>query len=203
MSTFLGFLTVVGFVLGSISVVYPLKFVRIHDRRTGIKVAAISFAASVCVGAFSGHPSESISTKPISVAAKPMPIDDGCNIAGAIPNCHEEVKRMVAAEASLPPRPPEPSSAGKVSRLLEQFRSDVEKEENRIKAAEAAANQKALALEREAEESRVDMEYRQRQLEAIRREGEEKMRQSQAAVDSANYDVRIAQRKLEAARRGY
>jgi hypothetical protein len=34
-------------------------------------------------------------------------VDDGCNMAGAVPNCKEEVAKMAAAQAKLPPLPPQ------------------------------------------------------------------------------------------------
>jgi hypothetical protein len=182
---------------GLISVIYPLRFFRIYSRRMALGVMAASLAmfitgvAMVRMGT-EDHPQP---LQQQATADLPKPImNDGCNFAGAIPDCKEEVARLVAKQAALPPRPITPSARSSSSNRVMEW---LQEEENRIKAAEASANVKRLDAERELDKAQFDENVARANLDKVDRESESRLRQTQQEVDRTGYNLRVEERNLE------
>jgi hypothetical protein len=84
------------FIVCSISVVYPLRFMMIPNRLVAMCGVALSFAL---VGAGAPIPTTKTAQSDVQqtpVATAPVFVSDGCDLAGAIPNCKAVVADLVA-----------------------------------------------------------------------------------------------------------
>ena len=101
-----------GMLIGLISVIYPLRFMYIRDRRTGVAVLSIAFVTFVISAVADGKEQEKAQQQQQTLAAPPPKppksvdelADESCNVSGAIPNCHEIVAKLIAEKAAHPER---------------------------------------------------------------------------------------------------
>jgi hypothetical protein len=108
LSAFVGLLSLLGMLVGLISVIYPLEFMYIYSRRMASGVLAASFVIFLAAAAESpAEPRQPQQQQAVAVSRESM-IDEACNKPGVIPNCKEEVTKMLQAEAALPKRPETP-----------------------------------------------------------------------------------------------
>ena len=98
-----------GMLIGLICVIYPLRFMYIRDRRTGVAVLSIAFVTFVISAVADGKEQEKAQQQQQALAAPPPKppksvdelADEACNVSGAIPNCHEVVAKKIAEEAAF------------------------------------------------------------------------------------------------------
>jgi hypothetical protein len=191
---FVGLLSVVGLFVGLVSIIYPLRVIHIHSRRMAGAVFAASFA--IFAIAIANTPdSRQERQQRAFVAPRNVIIDDGCDgVANPIPNCHEEVKRIAAAQAALPPLPPTSDqprrSYGGGTDLIQQWQND-------IKAAEATANRRALEAQRELERASFDSDYARQNVRNSIQNLDDQQRRSQAELERSRYGRSVEMRKLE------
>ncbi len=132
------------------------------------------------------------------VQIKPT-ISDGCDIAGAILNCKEEMARLAAEEAAhpLPPRPVTTTQRDRPNRYISEVWSSMRADENSRKAAEARAGVAALERQRRIDELDSDVARTQAALQNSIEEGKAQMRADQLNVERKEYGVRVEERNLE------
>jgi hypothetical protein len=129
MFTFLGVLSFFGMLIALICVIYPLRVLYMGSRRKALGVLAAFFAMfvtfSILAGPAEQKQSQGIQQQALAAPSNPTN-EDGCNLAGAIPNCKEELLKMVAAQAALPKLPQQPSngSSGNCKSNWRQCRSN-------------------------------------------------------------------------------
>jgi hypothetical protein len=183
---------------GLISVIYPLRFLRIYSRRMALGVMAASLVVCITGVAMVGSATEDHPKQPKQQAKADLPkpvIDDGCNLAGAIANCKQEVAR-IAAELAAHPLPPRPVTQS--ARSSSSGSNWLQEMENGIKAAEASANVKRLDAERELDKARFHEDVARAGLDRFYREqADSRFSQTQRDLDRAEYGVRVEQRNLE------
>src|ERR1700682_1180245 len=140
MSAFIALIALAGLFVGLVSIVFPLRFLRINNR--GIAMLLVVGSVLVLQSAAGNLPNTPAVEPPkqVSQIIKPT-ISDGCDLAGAIPNCKEEVARLAAVEAAhpLPPRPATTAPREKPSRFISEVLAARQADENSAKAAEARA----------------------------------------------------------------
>src|SRR4051794_22079956 len=102
MTAFVGLLSLLGILVGLVSVVVPLRFLKIHSRRAAMMVVAAcsaTFVAAAALNVPAGAPANGAKavSAPTQQAVAAPTVDNGCHLAGALPNCEEEVAKLVAA----------------------------------------------------------------------------------------------------------
>ncbi|QAU48863.1 hypothetical protein [Bradyrhizobium guangzhouense] len=110
-------LSFAGILAGLISLVRPLRVLFIRTRRTALGLLAACFATFLVSAAADGASQQrNPAPQQVVTTEEPTAFDDGCKLAGAIPNCEAEVAKSVAKQAALPkpaaPPPPEASRGG-------------------------------------------------------------------------------------------
>jgi hypothetical protein len=209
MNAFIGLLSLLGILVGLVSIVVPLRFLKIHSRRMALIVIAAcssTFIAAAVLDSQARAPAER--TKAVSAStqqALAVPtLDDGCQLAGALPNCEEEVAKITAAKATNPTsfNHPGPSPAKQTYRSS-GVRNSVDDVMNKMKADEASANVKALAAQREYEAAKFRSEVANNRFESAVKKLDEDARKYKLESDSLAYDLRIREREFERKRRGY
>jgi hypothetical protein len=118
MAGVLSLLSFFGILIGLVSLVYPLRFMYIRDRRTAAIVLAASVVTFLPATVIDGvQQQQARAGAEQAAAAAPSPqktaaqrVDEACNISGAIPNCKEVLTKLIAEEMANP-EAPAPSSA--------------------------------------------------------------------------------------------
>lgn len=182
---------------GFISVIYPLRFLHIYSRRMAFGVLAASLVMLVTgteMVASGTHDRQQ--RQQVSAVQQPptTQMDDGCNRPDAIPNCKEEVARMVAWEKDHP-RPPQPEPNH--SKESYQGPNFFEQLQNEAKAEAATANRRALEAQRELERAAVDADAARRNYDNSVSDWETRSKRYQADADRAKYGLSVEQRHLE------
>jgi hypothetical protein len=209
MNALVGLLSLLGILVGLISVAVPLRFLKIHSRRMALMVVATCsaiFLTAVALESPARAPTQgakAVAGSTQQVLASPT-IDDGCQLAGALPNCKEEVAKMAAAKASNPASsnhssPPSTRQTNGTS----SARETVDDIMNEMKAMEASANVKALAAQREYEAAKFRSETANKRFESAVKNYDAAAQRYQLERDSLTYDMRIQERERERKRRGY
>jgi hypothetical protein len=207
-----GLLSLVGIAVGVVSLLFPLRFLGVRSRRMALGVVGGSistFCIAMAMTASTARGTPEIS-KPAQQAAlvapqqKNPPIaDDGCNLAGAMPNCKEEAAKLAAERAAHPElfdhldlKYSKRSQASSGDGFLNDL-------QNNLKAAEASANVRALAAQRDLDSARFASEEASNRLAAAGENLDRAGKKYQMDSDSISYDMRIQQREWERKRRGY
>lgn len=192
---FIGLLSALGVVVGLVSIIYPLPAIHIHSRRMAGAVLAASFATfTMAVGNTSNSHRETQDRA--SVAPTKAIVDDGCDsVANPIPNCHEEVKKIIAAQSALPQLPPPTSDRprrnyGGGTDLLQQL-------QNEAKAEEASAHRRALETQRELERAALDSDYARQNLRNSIQNLDDQQKRRQVELERSRYGSSVEMRKLE------
>ena len=201
LAIFLTLLSLLFFAAGAISIIYPIRSLFIYSRSTAARVIGVSLAL-LCSGfvlALASAPHPARQEQAVAAPKSISPPDDGCGLAGAIPNCKEQVAKMVATQAALPPLPPEPpAGSDRTAAWIREVLQDAQKVENETKAAEASGNVRALAAKRELDRAEAEDAAAHQSLRNSMDDAEAKGRQAQAEFDRAKYGIGVEQRKLEA-----
>jgi hypothetical protein len=120
-----------------------------------------------------------------------------------MPNCREEVAKLAAARSEHPElfnhlelKDSKRSKTFSGSELFHDL-------QNSLKAAEASANVRALAAQRDLDSARLDSEVASSRIAAAGENLDRAGRRFQAESDSLSYDLRIRQREWERKQRGY
>jgi hypothetical protein len=205
-----GLLSLLGFAVGAVSLIFPLRFLGIRSRRMALGIVAGSFS-TFCIAAVTDNSARDTSgvSKPAQQATlippdgKPAIVDDGCNLAGAVPNCKEEAAKLAVERVAHPElfnhlelkysKRLKASSGG-------GFLNDLQ---NDLKATEASANVRALAARRDLDSARFASEEASNRLAEAGENLDHASKKYQMDSDSISYDVRIQQREWERKRRGY
>lgn len=185
---------------GLISLIHPLRAIYIHDRNIAARVVLASLLGLFIFRGMGG-PSSAPPRQAVATAVRTPVFSDGCDtVSDPIPNCKEEVARMTAAQAALPPlrqTSDRPHSSDPGSDWAKQVLQTVQKADNETKAEEASANYRALAAKRELERADADESAAQQNLSNSTREMEDEWKRGQADVDRANYNLNVQERHLE------
>jgi hypothetical protein len=209
MNALVGLLSLLGIMVGLISVAVPLRFLKIHSRRIALMVVATcsaTFFAAVALDGPARAPAESAKAVSASTqqALASSPVDDGCQLAGALPNCKEEVAKIAAAKAANPSlfsrSGPSPTKQTNGSNSAPNYVDDVM---NKLKASEASANVKALAAQREYDAAKFRSETANNRFESAVKNYDTASQRYKLESDSRIYDLRIQERERERQRRGY
>lgn len=92
-----------------------MRILGIRTRRTALGVLAACFATFLVSAVADGSAQQRDQTprQVADTAAESRAMDDGCKLAGVIPNCEAEVAKAVARQAALPkpPAPPAPAAS--------------------------------------------------------------------------------------------
>jgi hypothetical protein len=209
MTAFVGLLSLLGILVGLVSVVVPLRFLKIHNRRAAMMVVAAcsaTFLAAVALdtpsgGAASG--AKAVSAPAQQAIAVPT-VDNGCHLAGALPNCEEEVAKLVAANAARAATPDHPAPVqSRQSNRSNPGRDYASEKMNEIKALEASANVKALAARRELDAAQYRLENANSRFDRSVSDLNAVAQRHKLESDSLSYDLRIQEREWERKRRGY
>ena len=209
MNAFVGLLSLLGILVGLIAVAVPLRFLKIHSRRMALMIVATcsaTFFAAVALDSRARAPAEGAKTASASAQQAPASpaVNDGCHLAGALPNCKEEVAKIAAARAANPTLfnhadpPPIKQTVGSNS-----ARTYVDDWMNELKAKEASANVKALAAKREYDAAKFRSEVANNRIESSMRDRDAASQRYKLERDSRVYDMRIRERERERQRRGY
>jgi hypothetical protein len=205
-----GLASFVGVVVGMVSLIFPLRFLGIRSRRMALGVVAGSLSA-FCIAAITDNSARGTPgvSKPAQQAAlvaphqNPVIIDDGCNLAGAVPNCKEEAARLAAERAAHPElfdhlelKNSKRAKAFSGGGILSDLQND-------LKAAEASANVRALAAQRDLDSARFASQEASNRLAAAGENLDRAGKKYQMDSDSISYDIRIQEREWERKRRGY
>ena len=196
-------LSLLGILVGLISVAVPLRFLRIDSRRMALVVVATCTATFVA--ALNGparSPSEATKMESADTQrtlASPT-VDDGCQLAGAVANCKEEVAKIAAAKATNPTFNQSDPAPTKQANGSNSARNYVDDMKNKMKAEEASANVKALAAQREYEAAKFRLNN---SLEAGVSNYDAASQRYKLEHDSLTYDLRIRERERERQSRGY
>jgi hypothetical protein len=199
-----GLLSLLGFAVGAVSLIFPFRFLGVRSRRMALGVVAGSFA-TFCIAAVTDNSrgTSAISKTAQQATLNPPIADDGCNLAGAMPNCKEEAAKLAAERAAHPELfdhlDLEYSKRSQVS-PGSGFLNDLQ---NNLKAAEASANVRALAAQRDLDSARFASEAASNRLAATSENIDRASKKYQMDSDSISYDMRIQQREWERKRRGY
>jgi hypothetical protein len=120
-------------------------------------------------------------------------------LAGAIPNCKEEVVRLAAKGAALPPLPATVTAPRKASadRFIQEVLSEVQAEENARKADEARRGVATLERKRQLDEDAFEVARTRANLENTIAEKDAQMRASNLELERKKYGVRVEQRNLD------
>jgi hypothetical protein len=197
MSAVVALIALAGLVVGLVSVVSPLKLLHIYNRWTG---ALIVVGSLLVLQTNASHPPDAAPVDPPKQIVRIKPaVSDGCDLAGAIPNCRAEIARLAAEEAAhpTPPRPAATAQPDRPDPYISKIWTEMQAEENARKADEARAGVAALERQRRHDELDFEMARTQADLEKTIAEGREQMRASQLDVDRAEYGVRVEQRNLD------
>jgi hypothetical protein len=185
-----------GLLVGAVSLVSPLHFLHIYNR----KIAAAIVCGSMMVYLpASGHLSLSTAAAiPAQVAdTKPASLD-GCDLAGAIPDCKQEVARLAADQAAhpLPPPPvvPDAPKDRSADRLYQEFVSDIEAERNARIAAEARANLAAHDRQRRLDDADAEVARNRENLEQRIAQNSATTQRRRLDAERAQYGARVQQR---------
>jgi hypothetical protein len=123
MAAIISFLSFFGALIGLISVIYPLRFLYIRNRRTAsavLSIALVIFVFSAVVdGAERQRQQQQQQQREQQQALVTPPkspnelAEESCNVSGAIPNCKEVMVKLIAEQAAHPksPEPYESASA--------------------------------------------------------------------------------------------
>jgi hypothetical protein len=206
----IGLLSLVGIAVGAVSLIFPLRFLGVRSRQMALGVVGGSFstfciAMAMTVSTARGEPEISKPEQQATlVAPQQSPIaDDGCHLAGATPNCKEEVAKWAAERAAHPELfdhlDLKYSKPAQVS-FGDGFFNGLQ---NNRKAAEASANMRALAAQRDLDSARFASEEASNRLVAAGENLDRAGKKYQMDSDSISYDMRIQQREWERKRRGY
>lgn len=207
MNALVGLLSLLGILVGLISVAVPLRFLKIHSRRMALMVVATcsaTFFAAVALDGRARAPAEGAKAVSASTQqALASPVDDGCQLAGALPNCKEEVAKIAAAKAanaaSINHSGPPPTKQTNGSNSARDYVNDTM---NKLKASEASANVKALAAQREYDAAKFRSETANNRFESAVRNYDAASQRYKLEHDSRTYDLRD-ERERERQRRGY
>lgn len=201
-----------GLLAGAISLISPLQFLNIHDRKTagliicGSMMLYLPASAHLSSSPIDALLSVSATTAiPVQVAtARPANLD-GCDLAGAIPDCKQEVARLAAVQAThpLPPLPvvaDAPKDRGP-DKFLQDLTADIEADRNARIADEARANLAAHDIQRRLDEA--DAEVARNRLTNARRiaDNNAAAQLRRMAAERAQYGARVQQRIWEQRRR--
>lgn len=108
-------LSFAGILAALISLIRPMRILGIRTRRTALGVLAACFATFLVSAVADGSAQQRDQTprQVADTAAESRAMDDGCKLAGVIPNCEAEVAKAVARQAALPkpPAPPAPAAS--------------------------------------------------------------------------------------------
>jgi hypothetical protein len=196
MSAVIFLIAIAGFFLGAVSVIFPLGFFHINNRKTAMLVVGGSIF--VLVAAANSSPDPAPVARPEQVARVKPAISNGCDLAGAIPNCNEEVARLAAKEAALPPRPETTAPRNRsADRFVNEVLSAVQAEENARIADEARRGVAALERQRRLDEADAEVARTRADLENTIAEGKAKMRAADLEFQRTQYGVRVEQRNLD------
>jgi hypothetical protein len=200
MNALVGLLSLLGILVGLISVAVPLRFLKIHSRRMALMVVATcsaTFFAAVALDGPARAPAEG--AKAVSAATQ-----QALASPTVVPNCKEEVAKTAAAKAANPTLfnhsgpPPTKQTNGSSS-----ARNYVDDMMNKMKASEASANVKALAAQREYDAAKFRSETANNRFESAVRNYDAVSQRYKLEHDSRTYDLRIHERERERQRRGY
>lgn len=197
MSAAVALIALVGLFVSLVSIVFPLKFLYIHNR--GIAMLVIVGSVIVIRSAGSNLQDTAPVESPKQVAQVKPTISDGCDFAGAIPNCREEMARLAAEEAAhpLPPRPATSTTRERPNPYISEILSAMQADENARKADEARAGLAALERQRRLDELDSDVARTQAALQKSIEEGKAQALADRLDVERAKYGLRVEQRKLE------
>jgi hypothetical protein len=206
MSALIGFLSLPGILVGLISLAAPLRFLGIQSRQMAAMVVAICSATLLAAVALDNRADGS--AKDANAAAQQAPaspiVDNGCQLAGAVPNCEEEVAKLVAAQAANllafahPASPP----ARQTSEPYPDRPTEADRM-NEMKAIRASANVRAYADQRNRDAAQYQAERAYDRSERSDIESDEARRQYKLKQDSLAYSQRIRERESLRKRRGY
>ena len=209
MSAFVGLLSLVGILVGLVSVIVPLRFFKIQSRRAALMVVAASSAtlfATVALDTRADAPVDGAKAvrAPRQQAIAAPAVDNGCHLAGALPNCEEEVAKLMAANAATAPAlsniVPLPSSLSVRSNPGRDF---VTEKMDEIRAKQASANVRALAFQREYDAAVFRAENANTRLERSVSDYNAVAQRQRLESESIAYDRRIRERERERRRRGF
>jgi hypothetical protein len=220
---FVGFVFLLGLTVGLISIIYPLRFIRIESRGTGLRVVAASLIFFCVAGAMVGPPQERAvpfgmlfffvlvaglvsviyPLRPLYILSRAIAVRVvGGSLAMLfvcfvflVHSLPPSTRQQQALAASEAPARSVRSDPAENS--VQEVREAVERIENEAKAAEASANVHALAAKREFDQADFDADVARQNLRNVARESEDKWKRDQADVDRANYGVNVAQRRLD------
>jgi hypothetical protein len=116
MAAVLSLLSFFGILIALVSLVYPLRFMYIRDRRTAAIVLAASVVTFLPATVIDGVQQQQARARAEQAAAAPPPApspqktaaeraDEACNVSGAIPNCKEVLTKLIAEEMANPKAP--------------------------------------------------------------------------------------------------
>ncbi|QAU44200.1 hypothetical protein [Bradyrhizobium guangzhouense] len=110
MATVLSFLSFFGILIGLTSVVFPLRFLYIRNRKAGSIVLAVSVVTFLPAAAIDGARQQAAAlqeqTTPVPTPKSPAELaGELCKASGAIPNCREVLTRQIAEDRAHPKSP--------------------------------------------------------------------------------------------------
>jgi hypothetical protein len=194
MSAVIFLIALAGFFLGVVSVIFPLGFFHINNRKTAMLV--IGGSIFVLGAAAISSPDPAPVARPEQVARVKPAISDGCDLAGAIPNCKEQAAKLAAVQ--LPPRSATSAPRNRsTDRFVSSLMSAVQDEENARKADEARAGVAALERQRRLADADAEVARTRADLDRTIEEGRAKMRAADLEVERTQYGLRVEQRNLD------
>jgi PQ loop repeat len=142
-----------------------------------------------------------LSVKMLSILA----VVDGCDFAGAIANCKQEVAKLMLEQAvhPLPPAPVTPIRSKRPSPMVQAIQSAVDDAENDAKAAEARAAMQAHDLQNKLDADRYQLQQSSDNLSNALQRGQDRMETANREYKNTKYGLEIDQRQRESLRRGY
>jgi hypothetical protein len=172
---------------------------------TPAKLIILGSLACVTLGAFlSGSMRKSIQPDQRQPLVRAV-ISDGCDLAGAIPDCKEEMAKLALQLAAhpLPPRPATPAKFAGSHSTSSVLDSAIEAAQNEAKADEARAAMKAHELQRKMNEANDDFERSKENLAQTIEQSNARMKAADNDYRNAKYGMEIEERRRAAIRRGY
>jgi hypothetical protein len=192
-------------VVGASFVVFVVTLTASNPPARAVHTAAAVMPqqGSVAVASNSAPSGSSVATELAQPAApQPVPVNDGCDLPGAIPNCKEELAKLAAARAAHPElynhvelkyANPSKSSWGSWGSYTDDF-------SNNLKAAEASANVRRLAAQNNLDAARNNLAIASDKLS---NDLADINRQYEVKRQSLDYDITIHQQEYQRRRRGY